>query len=328
MTFNPFIPIPVMIVLCVLFVVMKRKGAWNFIRQIIIAILVFLVNLRILIPTGEVATYSNNIDILFVVDNTISMLAEDFNGEERRMDAVRADISRVMDDFEGARFALISFNDLATVMVPYTTEKENMITAAKSLEGRSMNSATGSSINIVYNTMRDYLEGTYMTDSKDEEEEDRIQLVFFISDGEMNTGDKLKSFERLSEYIDGGAVLGYGTKAGGVMHVREYSSSDETQLLKYLTDNGTYETARSKIDEKTLQRIASDLGLDYFHIQNAGDIWDVMDEIHDKIEAGEMTASGESGVGFAETYYFFAAALFIFLIYDLIYYGIKMGRGQ
>jgi len=325
MTINPFIPIPVMVLITVLLIIMKRKGAWNFIRQIIIAILIFIINLRPMIPTDEIPSYSNNIDILFVVDNTISMLAEDYNGEERRMDGVRSDILKIVDDFEGARFALISFNDTAMVMSPYTTEKENIIMAASSLEGRSMNSASGSSINVVYNTLRDYLEGTYMDD--DEEEEERIQLVFFISDGEMNTRDKLKSFDRLSEYIDGGAVLGYGTKSGGVMHVREYSSSEETSLLTYY-EGGSQKTAVSKIDEKTLNQLADDMGLDYYHMEDTGDVWDLIDNIQAKIEAGEMTDSDEKGQGYDELYYIFAAILFALLIYELVYYGIKMGRGQ
>ncbi|SCW56466.1 Ca-activated chloride channel family protein [Ruminococcaceae bacterium YRB3002] len=327
MTVNPFVPIPVILIICALMIVMKRRGVWNFIRQIIVAILIFLVNLRILIPTGEVVTVNNDIDILFVVDNTISMLAEDYNGGDRRMDAVRKDVSEIVDEFPGARYALISFNDNAQVMVPYTTEKENITVALDSLQGRSMTYAKGSSINVVYNKLRDYLEGTYF--QKDEEEnDDRIQLVFFISDGEMNTGDKLKSFDRLAEYINGGAVLGYGTTAGGVMHVREYSSSEETQLLTYYDSQGRATTATSKIDEKILKQIAGDLELDYKHMMDPGDVWDVTDELHAKIEAGEMSENKAAGMGYAETYWIFAAVLFAFLIYDLIYYGTKMGRGQ
>ena len=324
MTINPFIPIPVMCLIVVLLIITKRKGVWNFIMQIIVALLIFMVNLRIAIPTDEVVNYSNNIDILFVVDNTISMMAEDFDGDGIRMEAVRNDIMKIVDDFEGSRFALISFNDMATVMTPYTTEKENIQVAVNSLEGRSINSAKGSSINVVYNTLRDYLEGSYVDD---DEGEDRIQLIFFISDGEMNTRDKLKSFDRLAEYVDGGAVLGYGTKSGGQMHVREYASSNQTVLLTYM-ENGQPKTALSKIDEKTLQRLAEDFGVDYYHIQRSGDIWDIIDDLQSRIEAGEMTEEGESGIGYKETYHIFAAALFVFLIYDLIYYGRKIGRGQ
>ncbi|MBR2523844.1 MAG: VWA domain-containing protein [Clostridiales bacterium] len=330
MTINPLIPIPVMIVICALVIVMKRKGAWNFIRQIIVAILLFLINIRIMIPTGEVVEFNNNIDILFVVDNTISMLAEDYDGDKRRIDGVRNDVSKIIDDFEGARYAVISFNDMANVMVPYTSDKTNVMQALNSLEGRSKTYAGGSSINVVYNTMKDYLAGTYSTHGRDDEEEtDKIQLVFFISDGEMNTGDRLKSFDRLADYINGGYVLGYGTKDGGTMRVREYTASEEMTLLTYYDENGRIQTAVSKIDERTLKQLAEDMGLSYAHITDNGDIWEVIDDLQDRIETGEMTGTEQEGmIGYAETYYIFAALLFVFLIYDLVYYGLKMGRGQ
>ena len=198
MTINPFIPIPVMCLIVVLLIITKRKGVWNFIRQIIVALLIFMVNLRIAIPTDEVVNYSNNIDILFVVDNTISMMAEDFDGDGIRMEAVRNDIMKIVDDFEGSRFALISFNDMATVMTPYTTEKENIQVAVNSLEGRSINSAKGSSINVVYNTLRDYLEGSYVDD---DEGEDRIVITL------INSPQLAKLSEEFQEYLFVRAIL-------------------------------------------------------------------------------------------------------------------------
>ena len=331
MRVSPFLPIPVILVIVVLLLIMKRKGWWNYTRQIIVAILIFLVNLRILIPTGEVVEVSNNIDILFVIDNTISMLAEDYDGEDRRIDAVKKDVETIVDDFIGARFAVIQFNDQASVMVPYTTEKENVMLAVTSLEGRSRTYAGGSSINVVYSKMKDYLEGSYnaKNDDEDEDEEERIQIVFFISDGEMNTGDNLKSFERMAEFINGGAVLGYGTEEGGKMKVRNYTSSQEKNILEYFDrDKMRYVEALSKIDEKTLKKLADEMNLDYYHMEKPKDAKELAGDIHDKIDSGEMTPDVKPQMGYGETYHIFAIILFVFLMYDLVYYGMKMGRGQ
>lgn len=331
MRVSPFLPIPVILVIVVLLLIMKRKGWWNYTRQIIVAILIFLVNLRILIPTGEVVEVSNNIDILFVIDNTISMLAEDYDGEDRRIDAVKKDVETIVDDFIGARFAVIQFNDQASVMVPYTTEKENVMLAVTSLEGRSRTYAGGSSINVVYSKMKDYLEGSYnaKNDDEDEDEEERIQIVFFISDGEMNTGDNLKSFERMAEFINGGAVLGYGTEEGGKMKVRNYTSSQEKNILEYFDrDKMRYVEAVSKIDEKTLKKLADEMNLDYYHMEKPKDAKELAGDIHDKIDSGEMTPDVKPQMGYGETYHIFAIILFVFLMYDLVYYGMKMGRGQ
>ena len=332
-TAAPFIPIPIVLVFCVLLCLMKRKGIWNFARQIMIAVLIFLINLRIGIPTASVDTYSNNVKILFVVDNTISMQAEDYQGDGIRMNAVQDHIGRIMDEFEGARYAVMAFNDISgNVQVPYTTDKKTVTQAIGALEGRSKIYASGSSFNVILTPLRDYLEGTYSKDEDDEEEkkpaDDAIQLLFFFSDGEMNTDEKLKSFDVIAESIDGGAVFGYGTTAGGQMRVREYSSSEEKVVLTYIDKTGHQVTAKSKIDESTLKKLAEDMNISYKHILKDSDILDITEGIKSRIDSGEMTATTVEGYGRYEITFVFAGILFALVIYDLVYYGRKMGRGQ
>ena len=45
MKIHPIIPIWLMAVICVGMLVMKRKGIWNYIRQILIVALLFTINL-------------------------------------------------------------------------------------------------------------------------------------------------------------------------------------------------------------------------------------------------------------------------------------------
>lgn len=97
MIINPIIPVWLMGILCVFLLFMKRKGTYNLIKQIVIVILLFVINLRIMIGNGDVDTVTVDADVLFVVDNTISMLAEDYNGTERRMDAVKEDLRYIME---------------------------------------------------------------------------------------------------------------------------------------------------------------------------------------------------------------------------------------
>ena len=233
MTISPVIPIPIMVIICIALIALKRKGAWNFTRQIIISVLIFAINLRLAIPSDNVMVVKNDIDVLFVVDNTISMLAEDYGSdEERRMDAVRKDVETIMNEFEGARFGLITFDDTANYLIPYTSESSIVLSAVQTLEGRLKEYAGGTSLNISYDAMQQVLENNLgLTDDDDDDDEEdideisgenRVQVVFYISDGEITSGDRLRSFERISELVDTGAVLGYGTSAGGPMHVRSY----------------------------------------------------------------------------------------------------------
>ena len=61
-----------------------------------------------MVPGKDVTNLSNNVDVLFVIDNTISMLAEDYDGDGRRMDAVKEDCKYIMEQFPGASFSVVT----------------------------------------------------------------------------------------------------------------------------------------------------------------------------------------------------------------------------
>lgn len=337
MTISPLLPIPLMAVICIVMIVLKRKGAWNFIRQIIISILIFAINLRPALPTDTVTVISNDVDVLFVVDNTISMLAEDYGSDDgRRIDAVREDVAAIMEDFAGARFALISFGDNPVYMVPYTTSTDAIVQAVNSLEGETKNYAGGTSLNTAYDMMRDVLESNGNDEDDDDDdkdkdgpavpETDRVQVVIFISDGEITSNDRLRSYERIAELIDTGAVLGYGTTSGGQMHVRDYALDDQLELLQYYDSNYNLVTALSKIDESNLKKLAGDMGVEYYHMTDHSDVEDVTGAINGMIERGDFAQTEKEGEGSIEIYWAFAAGLAVFMLYDLFYYRKKMGN--
>ena len=74
MIVNPIIPIWLMSVICIILLVLKRKGIFPYIRQIIVILLLFVINLRIMIP-DEIEVSSPKIDakVIFVIDNTIGL---------------------------------------------------------------------------------------------------------------------------------------------------------------------------------------------------------------------------------------------------------------
>ena len=94
---NPVVPliivIPVMLLLLgayVYGVVIKKSDIFLKILKIarvtMVLALVFLINLRIMGKRYNVDVELKNIDVLFVVDTTISMWAEDYNGSHQRME--------------------------------------------------------------------------------------------------------------------------------------------------------------------------------------------------------------------------------------------------
>ena len=332
MNINPILPIPIIAIVSVALIALKRKGVWNFIRQIIISILIFVICLRPTIPTNKITVVNNEVDVLFVVDNTISMLAEDYGSDNyRRIDAVKSDVETIMDDFAGARYALITFGDNPLYMVPYTTSPDAVIQAINTLEGETKNYADGTSLNTAYDMMQEVLEQHAQQQEDDDDAHgdfatERIQVVFFISDGEITSNDRLRSFERLADYVDIGAVLGYGTTQGGEMYVRSYALDEEPELLQYYDSNYNLVTAISKIDEDNLNKIATDLGINYYHMTKPSDVSSMTSDINDAIEHGEFDMSEKEGEGRFEIYWIFAGVLAVFMMYDLFYYRKKMGN--
>ncbi len=316
MIVNPIIPIWLMGIICIVFLLLRRKGIFNYIRQIIIIILIFVINLRIMVPGGKVTTVAPEIDILFVCDNTISMLAEDYNGTEKRMDAVKKDCMYILEQFPGASVSIVTFDSAVELKVPYTVDTFIVEQTINSLNGEASFYANGSSLNMIMSQLENYLDRG----------RDTYQLVFFISDGEITKdGEKLKSYDNLKGYADNGAVLGYGTEQGGYMQTVEMSmTEEEPTYLYYYNDNFDKVKAVSKIDEDNLNSIAKDLQLDYIHMTKHSDIHDKIQEIKDNMGDVITTENQDSRSGYSETYYYFLIPLIVILVFDLIYYKRKV----
>lgn len=315
MKINPIMPIWLMSILCVVMLCMKRKGAWNYVRQILIILLLFALNLRIMVHTHDVEKRELDIDVLFVVDDSMSMLAEDFDGEGRRIDAVKSDCEYIMEKLSGARFSVISFGNLAYRLTPYTDDTNAVMTALKSLEGQTQYYAKGTSLNLPFAIVKEALSVNR------ERNPERTQILFYFSDGEITAkNEKLGSYESAAEFIDGGAVIGYGTEEGGRMKVHSYEGDHgEPFYMQTRDNNGRLVDAISHLNEENLKSIADDMQLEYYLATDETSIREVILDITDYLnELATLDMNGTEG--YSETYFWFAIPLVGLLIYDLIYY--------
>lgn len=314
MIISPIIPIWIMGIICIILLILKRKDKYGFIRQIAIVILIFVINLRIMVPSSNVEVLANNLDILFVIDNTISMVAEDYNGKETRLSAVKKDCEYIINKFTGANFSVITFNNDSQVLVPYTKDANITLDSIESINVMTELYSRGSTLNIVKDDMLGALE-------RSSKKNGRKRIVFFISDGEITNEEKLKSFSDLQKYVDGGAVLGYGTKSGGQMKVK-YSMLDEDDE-EYIQDKSDYpyKNAVSKIDEDNLNKLASDLGIDYINMSKQSNI----DSKLKDIKQGVVTNSSNSNMALkTDIYYILAIPLSVLLIFEFVNYRKKL----
>ena len=301
----PIIPIWLMLIisliLIILILIFKKSRAT--IYEIGIIILLFIINLRIMFPTDSSNIIVNDLDVLFVIDNTISMYAEDYGSNNtERIEAVKQDCQYIIKELSGARFALITFNNSSKIDIPYTFDTNIVNESIDILQPMISYYAKGSSLNTPYNDMKNVL-------SSPKQGEKRKKIVFFISDGEITDDSKLKSYSKLDEYIDSGAVLGYGTTKGGYMKQNDGYSNE----IKYVEDTSSwpYKKAVSKLDEDNLESIAEDLNLEYIHMDKQSNIDKTLKEVKKSVNSKSDDTDLSS---YTDIYYIFTIPLFILLI--------------
>lgn len=310
---NPIIPIKIMAVICVVLLLLKRKGMVPYIRQILIVALLFMINLRIMIPDNniEIETQKMEVNVLFVIDNTISMVANDYEDGRERREGVIETCSYIIDELYGAKYAVISFHNDATMTLPLTSDAECAKNAISALYPIDSLYAKGTTINVCRELLEDTLENL-------DEREDGKTIIFFISDGEITGNDRLDTFEDCAEFISGGAVLGYGTTSGGTMKLYDCITEQTTVIETW--HGYEYGPAISKIDEDNLEQIAEDMDIPYVHVKKLENVEDVLEDITENILVETET---DTVSGYKDTYYWFAIPFAVLLLFELLVYKKK-----
>lgn len=315
MIISGIIPIWIMVVICLILLIFISKNKFTAIRQIIMIILIFTINLRIMITSEDVEVMSTNLDVLFVIDNTMSILAEDYgNNNIPRLEAIKNDCNYIIDRLNGSKFSIITFNNTSQVLIPYTKDVSLTKDSINMIGTLDRFYAKGTTLNTPLENIQKQLESARNTDKT------RKRIVFFISDGEITSEDEsLKSFSSLKKFTDNGAVLGYGTEKGGYMKIKDMSTKTES-YIEEMSDDYSYKKSVSKIDEKNLKAIAKDMKLDYIHMQSQSNIEDKIDEI----EKSTKKDSNEKSSNYTDTYFILTVPLAILLLYEFINYKRKL----
>lgn len=243
------------------------RGAWA--RRTALVAVLAVVGLGPSVPVTERDTSVANVDMFFVVDRTGSMAAEDFDGTDERLVGVRHDIASLTGDIPGARYSIISFDSQASRQLPLTTDARAITSWADTFKREITLYSKGSLTDRPLDELSAALQGA-ATDRPS-----NVRLVFFLSDGEQTASGEPRSYEDLAPFVDGGAVLGYGTPEGGRM--KEYAPGEDPATAAYIKDpsratitDTESPDALSVIDEENLRAVATQLGVPYVHRETAG----------------------------------------------------------
>ena len=125
--------------------------------------------------------------------------------------ACAADVLDIANQLAGARFAMITFDSVARLDLPWTTDYGALSASTDVIRQERTYNSLGSRLDVGLDMAESTLRRAKQADSG------RRQLVFFFSDGEQTNPLEARSFRRLRGAVAGGAVFGYGTAVGGPM---------------------------------------------------------------------------------------------------------------
>ncbi|MGX5717626.1 vWA domain-containing protein [Arthrobacter sp. MAHUQ-56] len=244
---------------------LPKDPAWP--RRTAIVLLVLVAALRPGLPGGTAQAASTDLNVFFVVDTTTSMVAEDYGAGAPRLDGVRKDIMDIAKELPGARFSVITFDTTAHVRMPLSTDTLALQTITDVLEPQVTAYAKGSSVTAARQVLAERLAAAR------DSQPGRPRLVYYLGDGEQTSGKEPEALNPGGGLVDGGAVLGYGTAAGGRMKVNTGMEDDggavESGHGQYVQDTRGG-AAVSVVDEGRLRTIAGQLNVPYVH-RAAGD---------------------------------------------------------
>jgi len=254
-----------------------------------------------------------NLNIFFVVDRSADERVEDFAPQTSRMSGIRDDISAMVDQYPRARFALIGFATKGAMNWPLS---EDVWSLRPRVAGLS--TYTDSGLEAMYrvdagaaNELLDAKLAQALHDFPNSK-----NLVFYLGSGAGGTRIAQTRFT-VKDDIAGGAVLGYGTPAGGPIP-EQYVDGN----LLYMADQKTGAPLNSAIDEDSLKSVADQLGVAYFHRDKGQAITAVIPAVDPGSPADGDPVVASQSIERNELYWLFTLLAAVLVLTE-IYLGIR-----
>lgn len=245
-----------------------RIGAIRAVRRFLAVALLFVAALGPGYGTTTTKVVLTDADVFILMDTTTSSNAEDWDVTgATRLEAMKQDAIAIMEQYAGSRYSLITFDSAAITRLPLVRDPIALRAVLESLDVELTQYAGGGDIGRAAALLERRLRESR------EDHPERVQLVFYLGDGEQTATTGPTSFSASGSLVQKGGVLGYGTLAGGRMRENDYVPYDWYSSDVDPTDDGAEPPyvkdgavdAVSRIDEGNLRAVASQLGVGYQH---------------------------------------------------------------
>ena len=272
----------------------KTKDSLKLIIQIfaIIFLIIGLVNPKI--GTELKTVTREGVDIVFAVDVSKSMLAEDI--APNRLEKSKQLVSQIINSLAGDRIGIIGYAGSAFPQVPITTDFSSAKLFLSSMS-TDMVSSQGTAITEAISMAQ-----TYYNDA-----EQTNRVLFIISDGEDHEGSVDQTVEAATQLGIKIYTIGVGTEAGAPIPIKRNG------ILQYYKRNEENEQVITKLDVATLQQIASEGNGEYIDGTNTKEVVDTVTAILNGMDKKEFEA--KQFTDFKDQFqWFLGGALFLLLL--------------
>ncbi len=237
-------------------------------------------------------------DMFIAIDLSRSMNGNDV--QPSRLERLKFELKNIVNTFSSDKIGLIIFSDDAFLQCPLTDDKNYLSNVIIDGLNTSLVSSAGTDFGPPLKMALEKLESeeTSVTQPKS-------KIIILISDGE----DFGEETDQVGEEIEAAGIklftLGIGTEAGSKIQTRNGFKKDRQGNVVV-----------TKLDPKSLKKLASSTNGKYFEISNSrNDVAKLINTIED-IE-GELRDSKKLDVTTNKYYYFLISAL-ILMVFDVL----------
>ena len=258
MTFEPVLPVWVLLGVTAAIVIARvvalrqthRTPTWRWVGLTLAMLLLCVAAARPVPKSDDDAAtrVANRLapNVFLVVDRSPDMAVADYPGGQTRMARARADLVALVDRFPDARIAVVSFGARSTLQWPLSADTWSLRPSLATFEpyASAPDAVDQTNAGAAGNMLR------YLLIGARQQYPAAKNLVYYLGAGAPEAREPARDFNLPEHAVDGGAVLGYGTPAGGPIPGAD--------------------VARSAVDEPVLRGIAAQIGVPY--VARTGDV--------------------------------------------------------
>lgn len=259
-----------------------------------VCLIIALVNPKI--GTKLETVKREGVDIVFAVDVSKSMLAEDI--APNRLEKSKQLVTQIINNLTSDRVGIIAYAGKAFPQLPITTDYASAKMFLQSMN-TDMMSSQGTAINEAINLAKTYYD--------DQDQTNRVLVI--ISDGEDHSEIAATAAEEATEEGIRIFTIGVGDANGGPIPLKENG------VVKNYKKDQNGETVITKLDESTLRSIAEEGNGVYIKGNNTSNVIEEMQDILNNMDKTEFEAKQFSD--FKDQFQWFIGLAIFFILIDV-----------